>query len=195
MPLLDKRFIFYRNEIGDQDRELDPVPLLCFGYMLHIARNAPRRAERNDDVPRLNQSIETAPPERQIDEIVNSGLHYPIKESRIAGEHAQHVGEFAQEPRRLRNCFPWRVSARRVQICRDDLIEIDGHQLLVVNAEPAESDATVRTVDPLGLNKDLKCHALQAGRVSKMIEVSDKVLDLEPNHRLAVVPDADTLNN
>jgi hypothetical protein len=61
--------------------------------------------------------------------------------------------------------------------------------LLGVHAEPAKPHASRTTVESLGFNKNLKRYALQAGRVRKMIEISEKILDFEPHHRLAVVPD------
>src|SRR4029077_6962963 len=55
-----------------------------------------------------------------------------------------------------------------------------------VHTEPAKPHAPALTVESLGFDKDLERHALQAGRVAEMIEISEKILDFEPHYRLTV---------
>ena len=190
VPSFNEGFVFDRNEIMNEDREPDPVAPLRFGDMLHIIRHPPTGAERDDDVALTNQAFETAPVDEQIGEIMNRGLEYRKKKSRVAGDHRQHAGELAPKYRRRPNCLPRRIGARWVQVSGQDGIEADRFELLGVDAEPAKSDASGSTEEPLGFDIDLERHALQPGRIGKMIEIAEKVLDLEPYDRLTVLADA-----
>src|SRR5664279_378194 len=104
----------------------------------------------------------------------------------MASDHAQRVGEFAQELCRLADGLPRRVGAGWIQIGRDDGIEIDRYELLAVDAEPAKFDVSAGAVDLLGLDEYLERDTLQAGRVTKMVEIPEKILDLEPHHGRSV---------
>ena|SRR5436305_3768758 len=74
VPLFDKGFIFYRNDIVDEDRELDPVPPLCCGDMIDIMRKSPRSAERENDISAVYELLEAAPLDHHVDEVANRGL-------------------------------------------------------------------------------------------------------------------------
>jgi hypothetical protein len=67
-----------------------------------------------------------------------------------------------------------------------DCIKAGHHELLGVHAEPAKSHLAGFAIEALGFTVDLERRPLQAGRVLKMVEISEKVLDFEPHHRLAV---------
>jgi hypothetical protein len=102
----------------------------------------------------------------------------------------------APKPGRLPNRLPRRACSRRIQVGRDDDIEADRFELLAIDAESAEPHASAAAVEPFGLDKDLKRNALQTGWVAKMIEVSQKILDLEPHHRrLATFDTAISVNS
>jgi hypothetical protein len=74
VPLFDEGFIVDRNEIVNEDRELDPVAPLRFGNILDLVRNTPAGAERDDDISRLHELVELGSPDSPIDEIANRGL-------------------------------------------------------------------------------------------------------------------------
>src|SRR5262249_24350244 len=82
--------------------------------------------------------------------------------------------------------LPWRRGARRVQICRCDRIEADRHQPLRVYAEPAKPYPPLAAIEPLGFDKDFERYPLRPGRITKVIEISQKILDLEPHDRATV---------
>ena len=69
-----------------------------------------------------------------------------------------------------------------MQVCRNDCLEAGRAKLLGVKAEPAEPDSAGTAVESFGFNKDLERHALQAGRVTKMIKISEQILDFEPDY-------------
>ena len=69
-----------------------------------------------------------------------------------------------------------------MRVCRNDCFEAGRIKLLGVSAEPAKSDSAGTAVEPFGFNMDLERHALQAGRVTKMIKISEQILDFEPNY-------------
>src|SRR5208282_5755011 len=189
-PLLYKSFIFDWNKIVNQDREPDAVAPLRFGDMLHIVGNPPTGAQRDDDIPTLHEPLEAASPGCHVDEIANRSLEYRKEKPRMADDDGQHTGEFAPKFRRRPHCLPRGVGARRVQICGNDRIEADRLELLGVQAEPAKPHASGTTIESLGFDKDLERHALQAGRITKMIKISEKILDFEPHDRLTVLADA-----
>src|ERR1700722_5444809 len=94
VPLFDEGFIFYRNEIMNEDRELDPVAPLRLAHMLHIVRNAPTGAKRDDDISRLHELVELRSPDSQVDEVSNRTLEYRKEKPRIAENDREHAGEF-----------------------------------------------------------------------------------------------------
>src|SRR5262249_42266446 len=71
-----------------------------------------------------------------------------------------------------------------MQVCRNDCLEAGCTKLLGVKAEPAKSDSAGTAVESFGFHKDLERHALQAGRVTKMIKISEQILDFEPDYGL-----------
>jgi hypothetical protein len=76
--------------------------------------------------------------------------------------------------------------AQRVEIGRADRIEADGAQLLAVDAEPAKPHASCAAIEPDRFDIDLERHALQPGRIAEMVEITQEIFDLEPDHRLTV---------
>ena len=69
-----------------------------------------------------------------------------------------------------------------MRVCRNDCLEAGRTKLLGVKAEPAKSDSAGTAVESFGFNKDLERQALQAGRVTKMIKISEQILDFEPDY-------------
>jgi hypothetical protein len=128
-----------------------------------------------------------APRDCHADEIANRRLEYRKEKSRIADDHRQHGGEFVPKSCRSPNCLPRGAGARRVQVCRNDLFKSNRLELLGVHTEPAKPHAPGLTVEFLGFDKDLERYALQAGRITKMIKISEKILDFEPHDRLTVL--------
>src|SRR5262252_1838753 len=181
VPIFDQRSVFNRNHIVNQNREPDPVPLLGGSDMLYVARETPGGAKRHNDIAGAHALIETVRPDCHIDQVAHRGLGYPKEKSRMADDHAQHVGEFAPRPRWRPNGFPWSAGTRRIQICRHDGFEPDRPELPGVYAEPAKPHASLATIESFGFDKDLERYALQSGRITEVIEITEKIFDFEPH--------------
>src|SRR3984893_11319916 len=53
----DERLIFNRNDVVNQDRELYSVTPLRFSNMLHVVRNSPTSANRDDHVAAAHKPL------------------------------------------------------------------------------------------------------------------------------------------
>src|SRR5260370_40361874 len=87
VQLFNKRFIFDRNQIVNQDRELYPVAPLRGGDMLHIAGNSPTGAKCDDDVTGAHELLEAVPLILHTNQIVSRTLEYRKKKSRIPDDN------------------------------------------------------------------------------------------------------------
>src|SRR6476619_898403 len=76
VQLFNKRSVFDRNEIVNQDRELYAVAPLRGGDMLHIVGNSPAGAKRDDDITGAHELLEAVPLSLHTKEIVSRSLEY-----------------------------------------------------------------------------------------------------------------------
>src|SRR5271166_1803625 len=97
MMRLDERLIFDRNEIVNQDRELYSVTPLRLRNMLHVVRNSPTGAKRDDHVATTHESPKSVLPEPCADEIASRNLENRKEKSRMPHDHSDRPGEFSPE--------------------------------------------------------------------------------------------------
>src|SRR5277367_2672985 len=89
----DERFVLDRNKVVNEDREFYAVTPLRFGHMLHVVRNAPGGAKRDDDIAGLHQPLETIAVEAHADEITCHRLEDREEETRMPDNQRQHAPE------------------------------------------------------------------------------------------------------
>jgi hypothetical protein len=126
------------------------------------------------------------PPGEPVDDVARRNLEDREEKSRMPEQRRRQARQLAPKLLRLPNRPPRRGGSRRVCVCRNDRVEADRAQLFAVGAEPAEPHASGVPVEPVGFQINLKRQALQSGRIAKMIEIAEEILDLEPDRRLAV---------
>src|ERR1700738_2922161 len=152
----DERLIFNWNDVVNQDRELYSVTPLRFSNMLHVVRNSPTSANRDDHIAAAHKPLKPVLPGPCSDEIASCNLEDRKEKSRMSHDHRDRSGEFSPKFCRLPKCPPWSGTARRVQVSGTDFVEVDQVESVAVNAESTKLHAFGTTVECIGCTIDLE---------------------------------------
>src|ERR1700726_584542 len=152
----DERLIFNRNNVVNQDRELYSVTPLRFSNMLHVVRNSPTSANRDDHIAAAHKPLKPVLPGPCSDGIASCSLEDRKEKSRMPHDHRDRSGEFSPKYCRLPKCLPRSCTARRAKVCGPDCVEADSVESLAINTEPTKPHAFGQTVECLGCTVKLK---------------------------------------